>query len=130
METWKRGNEVAVGGLGLEKRAELVRDVQQEMRVFARVFLHIPRQGADSAVKPELKRPPPVRELELLVRGHSAEAFEEIREAEGLEAQHARGAARVEEIDLRGRAEAKLARRRRRSPSGATECPCRRRGGL
>ena len=53
METWKRGNEVVVGGLGLglEKRAKLVGDVEQEMRVFARVFLHVPRQGADSAVK-------------------------------------------------------------------------------
>lgn len=43
--------------------------------------------------------------MELLVGGDSAESLEQIGEAEGLEAQHARGAARVEEIDLGGSGE-------------------------
>ena len=104
METWKRGCGRRTG-TGPGEACEARRRCRAGNACLRARISSCPASKGGFCRESRKKRLPPVRELELLVGGDSAESLEQIGEAEGLEAQHARGAARVEEIDLGGSGE-------------------------
>ena len=110
METWKRGCGRRTG-TGTGEAREARRRCRAGNACLRARISSCPASRGGFCRESRKKRPPPVRELELLVGGDSAESLEQIGEAEGevtqigKECHHARGAARVEEIDLGGSGE-------------------------